>query len=59
MFSPIYALILVSLGFVAGYSVRALISRKRRANSREMWRKRREQKRYGDGIELNSLSDIG
>jgi hypothetical protein len=43
MFSVIFALILVSVGFVAGYGVRALISRKRRAASREMWRRRLEQ----------------
>jgi hypothetical protein len=55
MFSPIYALILISFGFVAGYSLRAFISRKRRAISREMWRKRQEQKGYDDGIRLTTL----
>ena len=55
MFSPIVALVLLSLGFIAGYGVRALISRKRRAISREMSRKRKEQKIYDEGVELNPL----
>ena len=51
MFRPIIALIIVGIGFVAGYIVRASISRKRRALAREEWLIRREQKRYDDGIE--------
>ena len=54
MFSPIFALFLMSVGFVAGYGVRALISRKRRALAREGWLVRRDQKRYDDGLAPNS-----
>ena len=50
MLSPVFALILLSAGFVAGYLLRAFISRKRRAMSREACRKRRDQKHYDDGI---------
>ena len=49
MLSPVFALIVLSAGFVAGYLVRAFLSRKRRAMSREAWRKRRDQKHYDDG----------
>jgi len=54
MFSPIFALILVIVGFVAGYGVRALISRNRRAAAREEWLRRRDQKRYDEGGEPSS-----
>ena len=54
MFSVVFALILVGIGFVAGYGVRALISRKRRALAREGWLVRRDQKRYDDGLAPNS-----
>jgi hypothetical protein len=48
VFGPIAALILASVGFVAGYSVRASISRKRRALAREEWLIRLAQKRYDE-----------
>jgi hypothetical protein len=56
MFRPVVALILVIVGFVAGYAVRALISRKRRALAREVWLRRLDQKRYDEGAEPNSPS---
>jgi len=49
--SAIYALILVSVGFFAGFVLRALISRKRRAAAREEWLRRQDQKRYDDGMQ--------
>src|SRR4026209_1410748 len=54
MFSIVFALILVGIGFVSGYGVRASISRNRRAFAREEWLVRRDQKRYDDGLALNS-----
>jgi hypothetical protein len=51
MFRPIVALIIVGIGFVAGYALRASISRRRRAMARERWLIRREQKRFDEGIE--------
>lgn len=54
MVSPIFALIVLSVGFVAGYGVRALMSRKRRAIAREEWLRRLDQKRYDQGCEPNS-----
>ena len=58
MFRPIIALIIVGIGFVAGYIVRASISRKRRALAREEWLIRREQQRHDDGIESSSPKGI-
>jgi len=46
----------MSVGFVAGYVVRALISRKRRAAARKEWLWQREQKRYDDGLAPRSPS---
>jgi hypothetical protein len=42
MLSPIFSLILVSVGFAAGYFLRASISRRE-------WLRRLDQKRYDDG----------
>lgn len=56
MLSPIFALIAMSVGFVAGYGLRALISRKRRAAARQEWERRRDQKRYDDGLAPKSPS---
>ena len=49
MISLIFTLIVLSVGFGAGYVVREWISRKRRAAAREAWLRSREQKRYDDG----------
>jgi hypothetical protein len=56
MFRPVIALIILIVGVVAGYGVRALISRKRRAAAREEWLWQREQKRYDDGLAPKSPS---
>ena len=56
MFDAILALILVGVGFVAGYAVRALVSRKRRAVARGKRSRTLDQKRYDDGFEPNSPS---
>ena len=56
--SAIFALILVSVGFFAGFVLRALISRKRRAAAREEWLRRQDQKRYDDGIAASSSSIV-
>jgi hypothetical protein len=58
MLSPIFALIIVSVGFVAGFGLRELISRKRRAAAREEWLRRRDQKRYDDGIAATAPSIV-
>ena len=52
MFSVIFALILVSVGFVAGYGVRALISWRRRGIARDKWLKSRMRKLHDEGIKL-------
>jgi hypothetical protein len=54
MLKPIVALVLMIVGFVVGYGLRASISRKRRALAREEWLRRRDQKRYDEGVEINS-----
>lgn len=53
MLSAVFPLILVGFGFIAGYVVRELISRKRRAAAREEWARRREQKNYDDRVAEN------
>jgi hypothetical protein len=58
MFRPVIALIIVIVGIVAGYGVRALISRKRRAIARREWLIRLDQKRYDDGLPPNSPSIV-
>jgi len=50
VFNAIFTLVLLSLGFAAGYIVRELLSRKRRAVAREAWLIKRDQKRYDDGV---------
>ena len=56
MFSLVFALVLLGIGFVAGYGVRALISRKRRALAREELSRKRDQKRYDEGLAPNPPS---
>ena len=46
----IFTLVVGTIGFAAGYVLRETISRKRRALSRKAWVKRRDQKRYDDGL---------
>jgi hypothetical protein len=58
MLGPIFALILVGIGFVAGYGLRASKSRKRRAAALEEWLWRRDQKRYDDGHAPKSPSIV-
>ena len=58
MLSPIFSLILVSVGFVAGYFLRASISRRRRAAAREEWLRRQDQKRYDDGRAASTSSIV-
>jgi len=49
MSGPIFMLIVMTLGFVAGYVVRAKLSRKRRAEAREEWLRIRDQTLYDEG----------
>jgi hypothetical protein len=58
MLSPIFALILTGIGFVAGYGLCASKSRKRRVAAREEWLWRRDHKRYNDGIAPKSPSIV-
>ena len=44
MFSIISALILLGIGFVSGYGLRDLQSRRRRAIARAEWQRRQEEK---------------
>jgi hypothetical protein len=55
MFSPIFALIFWIAGFIAGYGVRALISRKRRDIARDEWLDSRVRKLHDEAINLNGL----
>ena len=58
MFSPFFALFLMSVGFVAGYGVRALISRKRRASERLVGAYLDcELGRHGQGVKVNARKD--
>jgi hypothetical protein len=52
MFGPIFSLALLAAGFVTGYSVRALISRKRREIARDKWLNSRMRKLHDEGIKL-------
>jgi hypothetical protein len=52
MFGPIFSLALVVAGFVTGYGVRALISRKRREVARDKWLNSRLRKLHDEGIKL-------
>jgi len=38
----------LGIGFAAGYLVREMLSRRRRAAAREEWLRRQEQKRYNE-----------
>ena len=56
LLGSIFALILLSIGFGGGYAFRASKSRIRRAAARKEWLRRRDQKRYDDGLAPKSSS---
>jgi hypothetical protein len=58
MVSAIFSLMLLSVGFAAGYFLRASISRRRRAAAREEWLRRLDQKRYDDGGAASTSSVV-
>jgi hypothetical protein len=55
MSAPIFALAFLAAGFVAGYGVRAFISRRRREIARDKWLKSRMRKLHEEGLNFFAL----